>query len=109
MHELALTRSVVALALEHAGGARITRVVLEIGELSGVLADAMRFCFDVCTRGTAAEGAILEVRAVPGRGRCRSCGAEFPLDRPFGTCPCGSTDVELTAGTELRLRELEVV
>lgn len=109
MHELALTRSVVALALEHAGGARITRVVLEIGELSGVLADAVRFCFDVCARGTAAEGAILEVRAVPGRGRCRACGAEFPLDRPFGTCQCGNTDVELTAGTELRLRELEVV
>jgi hydrogenase nickel incorporation protein HypA/HybF len=109
MHELAVTRSVVALALEHASGARITRVVVEIGKLSGVLPDAVRFCFEVCTRGTGAEGATLEVVEIPGRARCRVCGIERPVEYVFGQCGCGNTDLELTAGHELRVRELEVI
>jgi len=61
MHELALTQDLVDLVSERCAGSRVTRVVLEIGRLSAVLPDAMRFCFDVCTEGTVAEGAALEI------------------------------------------------
>jgi hydrogenase nickel incorporation protein HypA/HybF len=108
VHELGITQEVVALAEEHAGGRKVTRVVLEIGTLSGVLPDAVRFCFDLCAEGTAAEGATLEIVETPGRGRCRACGGEVALERPFGVCACGGTDLEWLAGDELRVRELEL-
>ncbi|MBA4062759.1 MAG: hydrogenase maturation nickel metallochaperone HypA [Isosphaera sp.] len=108
MHELGVTQAVVELAVERANGRRVTRVVLEIGKLSGVLPDAVRFCFDLCAEGTAAEGAALEIVEPPGRGRCRSCGADVPLDGPLGLCPCGGTDLEWIAGGELRVTELEL-
>lgn len=107
MHELGITQEVVALATECARGRKVIRVVLEIGKLSGVLPDAVRFCFDLCTEGTTAAGAALEIVETPGRGRCRVCEAEVPLERPFGRCECGNTDLEWLAGDELRVKEVE--
>ena len=52
MHELGIAQEVVALVTERAGGARVTRVVLEIGKLAAVLPDAVRFCIDLCGEGT---------------------------------------------------------
>ena len=83
-------------------------MVLEIGKLSGVLPDAVRFCFGACAEGTAVEGAALEIVETPGRARCKACGGEVPLDRPFGRCGCGCTDLEWLAGDELQVRELEL-
>ena len=108
MHELGITQEVVALADEAAAGRKVTRVVLEIGKLSGVLPDAVRFCFPMCAEGTAVAGAELEIVEPTGRGRCRACGGEVELDRPFGRCACGSSDLDWVAGGELRVRELEV-
>ena len=109
MHELGITQEVVAIAIETAGGRRVTRIVLEIGKLSGVLADAVRFCFDACAEGTVAEGAVLEIIETAGRGRCRECDAEMTLDGPLGQCACGGIDLDWIAGSELRVRELELV
>jgi hydrogenase nickel incorporation protein HypA/HybF len=109
VHELGITQEVVALVGEYCQGRRVRRVVLEIGKLSAVLPDAVRFCFDLCAEGTPTEGAVLEIVETPGRGRCRTCGREVELDRPFGRCECGGTDLEWLAGDELRVRELELV
>jgi len=108
VHELGITQEVVALAEEHACGRRVRRVLLEIGKRSAVLPGAVRFCFDLCAEGTVAEGAALEIVETPGRARCRACGREVELDRPFGRCPCGGTDLEWLSGDELRVRELEL-
>jgi hydrogenase nickel incorporation protein HypA/HybF len=108
MHELGITQQIVEVVTEKAGGAKVTRVVVEIGQLSGVLTDAVRFCFDVCAAGTAAEGAQLEIIEIPGRARCLECGTEMPLDQPFGRCTCGNSFLQWLAGEELRIREIEV-
>jgi hydrogenase nickel incorporation protein HypA/HybF len=108
MHELGITQEIVALVTERSGGARVRRIVLEIGKLSAVLPDAVRFCFELCSEGTAAEGACLEIREPPGRARCRACGAEVVLDRPFGRCACGGSDLEWLSGEELKIKEMEV-
>jgi hydrogenase nickel incorporation protein HypA/HybF len=108
VHELAIAEEVVSLVAARTGGARVTRVVLEIGRLSAVLPDAMRFCFDLATEGTAAEGAELEILEIPGRGRCRACGSDVVLDRPFGRCRCGGTDLEWLTGEELCIKEVTV-
>src|SRR5262245_7810779 len=108
MHELGIAQEVVEIVCQRVQGARVKRIVLQIGKLSAVLPDAVRFCFDLCTAGTAAEGAELEILEPPGLARCRACGDDVMLDRPFGQCGCGSTDLEWLSGEELKIQEVEV-
>ena len=109
MHELSITRSVVAIVSERAAGQRVTRVRLEIGRLSAILPDAIRFCFDICAADTPMAGAELQIDEIPGLGCCNDCGAEVRLDAPVGRCPrCGTSNLRLIAGQELNIKEMEV-
>jgi hydrogenase nickel incorporation protein HypA/HybF len=109
MHELAITESVVAQVGEKLPDAKVAAVTLEIGRLSGVVADSVRFCFDLCTPGTPLEGARLEIIDIPGRGRCRTCTSELDVADLLPECGCGSFDIEILGGEELRIRQVEVV
>lgn len=108
MHELGIAMRVVELAVESSGGARVGRIVLEVGKLAVVLPDALRFCFDAVAEGTAAEGARLDIVEVPGLATCRACGGRVELSQPFGRCACGGSDLEWISGEELRIKEMEV-
>lgn len=105
--------SAVGAALAQAQAHRATRVhriVLRIGALSGVEPDALHFAFDVVTRGTAAEGAELQVDTVPARARCPDCREEFGVDGGYiFTCPrCRRLCGEILQGRELELSRLEM-
>ena len=108
MHELGITRNIVSIVAEHAQGQPVKRVVLEVGALAGVMTDAIEFCFDVCAKGTALEGAALEIRRIEALGRCRACGTEFAQATLFAPCRCGSNAVERLAGEELNIKEYEL-
>lgn len=108
MHELGVALELVDAIAARAGGARVQRVVLEVGALSSVLPDALSFCFPLATEGTVVEGAALELRSVPGRARCRSCSRELSLGRASDRCPCGAYDLEWLSGDGLTIVELEV-
>ncbi len=108
MHELSITQDIVELVSGRAGGRKVTRVALEIGQVSSIVPDAIRFCFDSCCKGTRVEGAELEIEEIPGRARCQDCGSEFELEQPFGMCACGSWRIKLIAGDQLRVKEMEV-
>lgn len=106
---MSITQSVVEICEKNAAGRRVLGVTLEIGELSGVVAEAVEFCFAACAADTLLEGARLEIEQTAGRGACPSCGAEFPLHSYFDPCPeCGGYGVRVIAGEELRVKELEV-
>ena len=112
MHEMSLAEGVLQI-VEDAGRtqgfSRVKAVILEIGQLSAVEPEAMRFCFDAVSRGTLAEGAQLEVIAVPGEGLCFSCGQTVAIAVLHDPCPaCGGFPVQATGGTEMRVKELEV-
>ena len=108
MHELAITQSLVDAIVEQLGSARVTAVNVRIGKVSGVVPDAVRFCFDLVAEGTPVEGARLEITEPAGRARCRRCAAEFGVDDLILLCSCGSADVELLCGHELTLSSVEV-
>src|SRR5262249_25860768 len=91
---------VVETVTERLPGAKVTCVHLEIGALSGAVADSIRFCFDLATEGTGLAGARLEITEPPARCPCRACGAEFQPDSPLALCPCGSRDGAWRAGEE---------
>jgi hydrogenase nickel incorporation protein HypA/HybF len=109
MHELAITQEIVDIVCARAAGARIRRIVVEIGKLSAVLPDAVRFCFDLCSENTPAEGALLDIIETPGRGRCRQCQADVVMQAAFSRCHCGSTDLDWLSGEELKIKEMEVI
>lgn len=108
MHELSITRGIVATVCEHVGEGRVRRVVLEVGRISGVVPDALRFCFDVCAAGTRVEGAALEIREIPGVAWCPGCQRHFAIEFPLGLCDCGSAELEIVGGRELCIEEVEV-
>jgi hydrogenase nickel incorporation protein HypA/HybF len=108
MHELGIANSIVEICAERAGTERVTRVRLEIGQLSAVLPDAVRFCFDVCARNTVVEGAILEIIETPGRALCRDCNGEVAVAQFVGRCRCGSANLLVIAGEELKISEMEL-
>ena len=109
MHEMSITQSVVEICEGHAGGRRVTDVVLEIGELSGVVPDSIEFCFEACTKGTLLEGARLKLEIVPGIGSCPGCQKQQPITTLFSPCPdCGAFGLSIVSGEELRVKELEL-
>ena len=108
MHELAITQSVVDQVRSRAGDAPRARVRLQVGALTAVVPDAMQFCFDLVTAGTVAEGARLDIDLVPARAACRSCGVSFDLPDPVLLCACGSADVSVLTGRELKIVSMEV-
>jgi hydrogenase nickel incorporation protein HypA/HybF len=112
MHEMSLAEGVLQLIEDSARQQSFRKVVtvwLEIGELAGVEVEAMKFCFDAVTRDSVADGARLEVISMPGSGWCMSCAKTVRLSEVYGGCPlCGEYQVQVTGGTEMRVKELEV-
>lgn len=113
MHELALCEELARLIAEradHDGFTRVTKVVLEVGVLSHVLPEAMAFGFEIATRGGPAEGAELDILRPQGSAWCADCAAERAIVTKGDGCPaCGGHKLLVTAGDELRLKQLEVV
>ncbi|GAA1957625.1 hydrogenase maturation nickel metallochaperone HypA [Amycolatopsis minnesotensis] len=108
MHELSITQSVVDTIAEATGGATVLEVRLEIGRLSGVVPDSVRFCFELVCAGTALAGADLDIVEPPGVIRCRDCARVSELPDAFPLCPCGSADVEVVGGRQLKIKSVEV-
>ena len=108
MHEMALTQNIVSIVSERAQGARVKRVSLEIGKLSTVWPGAIRFCFDVCARGTELAGADLQITEIAGIKRCLDCRSEMETNETLTPCACGSWNNETVAGEELRVKEMEL-
>lgn len=112
MHEMSLAEGVLQLVEDTARreqAQRVKLVVLEIGRLSSVEPEALKFCFDAVASASIARGAALEIIDVPGVGWCLPCAASVPIAELYGACPtCGSHQVQPTGGTEMRVKEIEI-
>jgi len=112
MHEMSLMQSVVSILEEEAARQNFTQVKavwLEIGKLSHVEPEALRFCFDVVIKDTVADGARLEIVEIPGQAWCMNCSKPVEVAERFDACPdCGGYQPQMTGGDEMRIKELEV-
>ena len=113
MHEMSLTEGVVRILEDQAaahGFAKVKTVWLEIGELSNVDPESMLFCFGAVAKGSpVAAEAKLEIIRVAGQAQCLSCTETVPVANRFDPCPkCGGFGLAVTAGEEMRIKELEV-
>lgn len=114
MHELALAQGILEAAeeaLARAGRpqARVTKVRVRVGEVSGVQGELLANAFLFARTGTPLAGAELAVENVAASFRCGSCRKTCHRPTSEGVCPgCGGRDLELTAGRELDVVELEL-
>ncbi len=109
MHEMAITQGIIDICEQHAGSRRVLTLDVEIGELSGVVPEAVQFCFETCVEGTMLEGAHLNIIRIPAIGECEECGFVSPVSSLFDACTkCGGYRIVLKSGEEMRVREIEV-
>jgi hydrogenase nickel incorporation protein HypA/HybF len=108
LHELSISRGIVDICEQYAGNRRVLSVTLELGALSGVVPEALEFCFEASTKGTLLEGARLDIERIAAIGFCRECGRDFPLEAYFDPCPECSAHLEIRNGEEMRVKDLEV-
>ena len=112
MHEMSLALSIVEQTLDAAareGAARIIEVEIEVGCLAGVLVDSLQFCLEAVGPTSGLAGTIFRVSEVVATGDCRVCAATFPAGSFLIPCPtCGSDDVSLNGGRELKIRSLTI-
>ncbi len=112
MHEMSICEGIVQVLEEQSvcqHFKRVEKVRLEIGAMSGVEIEALRFCFDAVTRGTIADRAALEIIETKGEAWCMVCARTVVVHRRFDACPdCGSYQLQVTGGDELRIKDLEV-
>ncbi|HTD56612.1 MAG TPA: hydrogenase maturation nickel metallochaperone HypA [Silvibacterium sp.] len=112
MHELSIAMSIVDMALEEARerSVLVDIVHVDVGPLSGVVADALRFSWEIACQGTAIEGARLIIREVPVEIHCATCNSNRTLDSmQWLCCPiCATPALEVIHGKELAITALEV-
>lgn len=112
MHEMSLCEGILQVLENSAvqqNFQRVKSVWLEVGQLAAVEKSALSFCFDAVTRGSLAENARLEIIEIPATAWCLQCAQVVTIEQRFDACPhCHSHQLQLTAGDELKIKELEV-
>lgn len=112
MHEMSLAGGILQVVEDAARRehfARVTRLVIEAGALSGVEVNALRFALEAVAPGTCLEGARVQIDEPPGQAWCMPCGTTVEIRSRLDDCPrCGGQQLQPTGGTELKVRELIV-
>jgi hydrogenase nickel incorporation protein HypA/HybF len=112
MHEAGLAQTALEIAAQcvrERGMTRIHRLVLRVGDLSGVAEEALRFALEALSPGTIAEGAGFEIEVVPVECHCQSCDRPFsPTDVVYACPDCGAISGDVRQGDELVLHSMEV-
>jgi len=110
MHEASIARRLLEVVLAAAGPARVCAVHGWVAETEALSRESLAFQFAAHARGSAAEGARLELRLVRVEARCGSCGGRYAPDHHVLLCPaCGATDGELLGETGVGVDAVEVV
>jgi hydrogenase nickel incorporation protein HypA/HybF len=113
VHELSIATAIVERAGELArvnGTDTVSAVTVRVGELAGVVPDALDFAFEVAREGTPLARAGLVVEPVPARAWCEPCSEEFAVGvPPFFWCPaCDRPSTELRSGRELEITHIRL-
>jgi len=112
MHELGIARSIIAAVRKEAerwANKQIAAVGIELGELSGVSADALAFAFESIVKGTELESIELHIKSTPNRRQCTRCHHAFVVVDFRTECPrCNERQTRLIGGDEIDIAYIEI-
>ncbi len=120
MHEISIAGAIVDAVIEAAkkhNAKKVNEVFIEIGELTALNPEQLKFIFETITRDTVAEGARYDIHVVKPLIECRECSYKGPIEfferlhffLPVIKCPsCGETDVDIIAGRECCVRKIKI-
>lgn len=112
MHEAGIAGDLIQTAEQHlqrTPHGPVRRLLVRIGELAGVNPDSLEFAFECLSRGTAVEGARLQIERVPLTVACDACGLSTPVvDCVFRCGDCGADTVRVATGRELEFVSIDV-
>lgn len=112
MHEMSICEGIIQILEEQAVSQdyeHVKAVWLEIGPLAMIEPSALLFCFDAVAVGTIAEAAKLEIVLIPGEAWCSECKLSVAIKKRYDACPeCGSYQLRVIQGDEMRIKEIEV-
>jgi hydrogenase nickel incorporation protein HypA/HybF len=109
MHELSIAHAVVSTVVDAlpSPAPRVLQVRLRIGELSGIVPQALEFAYDVAAQGTPLADAALVIERSPIIVACPTCGDQ-PIESahdfrcPACAVPCGN----VVGGKELEILDI---
>lgn len=112
MHEYPITEQIIKIASEKAkeNNARsVTRITLVVGEYSGFIGDSIQMYFDIISKGTICEGAILDMENIKAKWKCPACDIYY-IRKPLSfACPeCGQDGEPTSIGKEFYVKNIEI-
>ena len=116
MHELPVTEGILRVVLNYANMnnvEKVTKIFLEIGEMSDLEDEWMQRYFEYISKDSIASEAKLDIVRKPVVMGCEDCGHSFEVDiKKEGEilCPeCKGKDHKLISGREYLVKSIEVI
>ena len=112
MHEFSLAIEVINLAQREAEknmARSIQEITIEVGDLSGVEADAFESALELLVKDSILENSDINIVRTSWKGKCNACNNEFEMSHRTATCPkCQCFPSEISGGEEFRVVSLMV-
>ena len=113
MHELSIAQSILEIIKENVNSedtGKVRKILLEIGDMSGIVSDSLNFCFDAVKLESPFENSTLEIINIPFVLFCRNCNQNTTNNYGLRLCEkCGGFDTEIISGTEMKIKEIELI
>ncbi|MHA1582944.1 MAG: hydrogenase maturation nickel metallochaperone HypA [Candidatus Baldrarchaeia archaeon] len=124
MHEFSIAQQIFNIVMKVAkenGVEKILEINLEVGQLTFLNPDQLKFALKVLSEDTIAQDAKIKIEVIQPEIRCNNCkytgkisynGPEYHAIYPvmFLKCPkCGSTDVKITRGRECNIKNIKAI
>ncbi|MEI6140320.1 MAG: hydrogenase maturation nickel metallochaperone HypA [Mariniphaga sp.] len=110
MHELSLAYEVIELAKREVVKNKVTTIFemeIEVGDLSGVEADAFQSALEMIAKSTLLEHTLFHINRQPATGRCSTCDLEFEMKERMATCPtCHRFPSQISGGENFRVTSI---
>lgn len=110
MHELGVVLEIFELVeeiMKEQDLKTVSTITVEVGELSGILPDYLKECWNVAKIGGTFDKTELILEFIPAVAKC-SCGFEYEMQKNNRICPnCRKTDYEVIGGREFMVKQIE--
>ncbi len=119
MHELSMAQAIVDTVMDAAeknNAQDVLEVTIEIGQLTMLNSEQLKFLLDVIIEGTLLENSEILIEEIPVEIKCQSCdfkgdanteGSDHYLTMVL--CPeCGGRNVEITKGRECNVKNIRI-